>query len=114
MENDIKNIVRKNLTMLLQNYGRLNNHSLISFLKRFTKIEKTAIKIVASSIMDSLVKIPLATLSNKKAPVIKPRLIFRPRNSALLNNDGLVENIIAIQILNSALKEKICKYQIKD
>jgi len=68
-----KNIVRKVLTMLIGCYGRLNKYFLISFLKRFTKIEKTAIKIIASSIMDSFVVIiPIPNLTTiKKAPIYK-------------------------------------------
>jgi len=56
---DLKNIVRKNLTMLLQNYDYLNNHSFISSLKRLIRIEQIVINMFKISITDSVDEFPL-------------------------------------------------------
>jgi len=88
---NLKNIVRKNLTMLSECYDRLNNHSLISSLKRLTRMEQTAINMFKISIMDSLDKIPIPDLTTiKKAPILYELELTIPSKEHSLTKQAMV------------------------
>jgi len=66
----LKNIVRKTLTMLSENYDYLNSQIFISSLKKSKKVEKIVINISKISITDSVSKFPLPPAPIKKAPIL--------------------------------------------